>query len=500
MSVTRAFIITCSKSALGNEFFNRVLTRSGFKMAFPRGKAKFGLEVPGGGDPSAFKDFEKVVLCISPDGKVAPNDFLAELFQLPLDLLKKRFSRIVEINSIPDDLGRLKKALDESFPRISKVLKDSPEIQSILSSAWWDIWRLLYAGARVDAIAQDEKAICLIEAKIWGKVYEIQARNHAKDFFGSTQIPIIGISWQSIYEEASCFREDPIISDFIEYLEEFPQLVRWNGFDSLDLRAFKMNSADLATEPFLLGRLKSHYWQCMEELCSNFSYTPIKKRGDDWDFVPSKKKNFLGNAGIGIWDTGSLNAKWCVGYYAWEMDRLTNRLDLFQRGETACANLAAFLKSDPKFGSFWVEMRAVQRFQYISAMDGTWFEGSSIQIRESEDLESTLKSFWKKEFELLRNIHKKRGEKVTSKKALEIKQEHFRMRNPDVKEFPEHVKKMATKHETFFLYAAFDIFVHIAPQFFSEESGSKFMAKDKQLVELERVVGGLVRFAETLSG
>jgi hypothetical protein len=494
MSVTRAFMIACAKSSKGNAFLQEVLNKAGLDVSFSQDNPKFGLEVVGG-KIKVSDNRKKAVLCISPNDKIAHDDVLAGLYSS--DDASNKYKHIVRRDAEQPDRDKLKKILTEDFPGISDLLANKNEVESetILNAAWWDIWRLQYAGSRVDALIQNSSAICLIESKIWGSVYEIQARNHSQEFFGTTQVTNYPVSWQSVYDIAVNYHDDTIISHFAEYLAEFPQLVRWNGYDASDMRAFEMNAGSLEPEPALQNRLQSHYWQSMEDLCSKFDYTVQAKRGYDWDFTP-KNVNLIGNTGIGYWGGSRLSVKWCVGYHAWEMDEIMKHSDLVQRGKTACGNLATALKSTPNHQGLWIEIRAVQRFQYANAMDGTWFDGSSMRIWEIDNLNAALEDFWKKEVDLLMSYHSRRGKEVVSSEALIIKQDIFKMRHPDEKELPE---SMTTKHKTWQLFAALDVFIHIEPHFFTNGSEGQLMSKAEQLTELNRIVNAIAQFAEAVS-
>jgi len=234
----------------------------------------------------------------------------------------------------------------------------------------------------------------------------------------------------------------------------------------------------------------------MEELCSTFNYTVQAKRGDDWDFTPNGF-SLLGNTGIRCWGLSRLSAKWCVGYRAWEMDTIMKQPDLVRRGETACDNLASALASSSIRHGLSVEMRAVQRFVYVNVLDGTGFDGSSCCIRDASDLAAALKSMWKCEVELLMQYHGRRGLELSSDKALKIKRKIYRMRYPDNNELPD---KMATKHKTWRLFAAFDVFVHIDPGVFADGSLQCFISRTEQLTEMDKIVKALAQFAEIISG
>lgn len=497
MSVTRAFIIACAKSPNGTAFLQEVLNKAGIEVSFAQDNPRFGLEVSGGTHNTEFESKIKAVLCISPDESIAHDGILAGLYSSPPEVLAK-FKTVVRSDDEQADLDKLKSSLFETFPVIRDVLANKNEVESasILSAAWWDIWRLLYAGARVDALIQSSTLLCLIESKIWGSVYEVQARNHAQEFFGTTQISMDAVSWQQVYDIAMSYHDDAIIFDFAEYLSEFPQLARWNGYDGLDMRSFEINAGNLEPEPVLQNRLQSRFWQSMEELCSKFDYDVFARRGDDWDFTPKGFK-LLGNTGIGYWGSCALSAKWCVGYHAWEMDEIMKHPDLAQRGEAACVKLATALEASRIRHGLSVEMRAVQRFQYINASDGTWFDASSISISDISDLAAALKKLWKQEVDLLMSYHGRRGEEVSASEALEIKKKIYRMREPDEKELPD---SMATRHKTWQLFAAFDLFVNIEPNVFGDSLTQSFMPRTEQLIEMDRIVCALAQFAETISG
>lgn len=494
MSVTRAFIVACAKSPSGQDFLRGVMKKAGCNISFVEENiSRLGLEVPGGS--ISFKDeCEKAVLCISQHGNIVKDDLLAELYSSTPNILDT-FSTIVLRDSEQPDLPKLRKHLLEVFPNLDSTLKDTDEndMKEILNSAYWDIWRLLYAGARADAVVWNDQMICLIESKIWGSVYEIQVRNHAIEFFGRTQVPLYSISWQTIRDIASTY-SDSVISDLVAYVDEFPQLVRWDGFDGCDLRAFEMNDGKINEEGVLQARLLSRYWQSMEDLCNTYDYDVSARRSDDWDFTP-KGFRLIGNTGIGYWGCGRLSAKWCFGYHAKEMDRMMGHPDIAEKGEIACESLASTLSTSSIKNGLSVEMRAVQRFQFANAEDGAWFDGSSCSILDMDD----LKSKWNYELGILKQFHTRRGLQLSSERALDIKRDVFKMRYPDapISEMPD---KMKTAHPTWNLFAAFDLFVHIDPNAFIDSISMQLMSKTEQLEALDFIVNAVAQFAEIVSG
>ena len=495
MSVTRALMITCAKSHHGNDFLEKIMRKAGLNVSLADINPLLGLEVPGGSNWAEDSYVNKVVLCISPDAAVIQNGALSSLYTSGHDALKIFSHRVLNDTDQPD-LEKFKKTLIEAYPDINNSLigKDETEVEALLKSAYWDIWRLLYAGARVDAVIKTTDMLCLIESKIWGGVYEIQVRNHAQEFFGTVNVPIHAVSWQSIYDTAKTYI-DPIIADFAEYLSEFPQLVRWNGFDTLDVTAFAMNAGLLKAEPVLQNRLASRYWQSMEELCKHFNYIVLARRGDDWDFTP-RDLTLTGNTGIGYWGGGMLSVKWCVGYHAWEMDAIMSKHDLIQRGEIACGKLSEDLAASGFIQGLSVEMRAVQRFQYANAQDGTWVDGSSYSMADDGNAAEALKTIWRKELAILNQFNARRGLEVTSIEALDIKRDIFRLRCSDFADLPTG---MSTRHETWKLFAAMDVFVHIDLKVFSKTSAGEDLRKTEQLAEMDNIVNALALFAETIS-
>lgn len=491
MSVTRAFIISCKKSVRGLALLQKVMQKAGIGVPLTESEFTLELEVPAGTIQARKESRSKAVLCIAPNDTVVRDGVLSALYTSAPGILHK-LSDHVPCDCEDPDLDKFKKRLLEIFPHVHDALahQDESEASSLMNAAYWDTWRLLYSGARVDALVQNSDFACLIESKIWGSVYEIQARNHAHRSFGTADVPIHGISWQSIHDIAKAF-DDPICADLAQYLSEFPQLVRWNGFDLQDIEAFAMNAEKLESEESLKNRLRSRYWQCMEDLCERYNYKVSARRGEDWDFTPHGRA-LLGNTGIGYWGSGALTAKWCVGYHAWEMDTLMAKPDLIDKGEIACHKLARFLSSCALSHGLEVEMRAVQRFQFVNAQDGAWYDGSFCAVSQNSEFANSLKQIFKKEWDILVNFHRRRGQDLSSAEALEIKREIFGMRYPGEDGSKE---TMATGHERWNLFAALDVFIHIDPKVFG-----KVTAKERQLSELDKIVNGLALFAETICG
>ena len=494
MSVTRAFVIACAKSSKRDAFVQAVLNTAGLNVTLKPGVSNWGLEVPGQACRKNSANI-KVVLCISPQDSIAEEEIMKDIYTADTDMIHS-FSNVVLRNVETPDFESFRKYLLKILPRFMQVLdgKEEYEAASILSMAYWDIWRLLYAGARMDAVLWNDDLVCLMESKIWGGVSEIQARNHAQEAFGNPDVPIMAITWQTIYEIAQKF-DDPIISDFSEYLAEFPQLVRWNGFDGQDVAAFEMNTGALEAEPLLINRLYARYWQCMEELCRTYNYAVSARRGDDWDFTP-KGYNLVGNTGIGYWGEGGLAAKWCVGYHAWEMDKIMSYPDLLERGLAACDDFASSLSEDGAMEGLSVQFRAVQRFQFVNALDGSFFGSPICILKNKETTADALKDLWKSELAMLKEYHERRGIELISSEALNIKRQIYKMRHPDK---DETTISMATNHSTWRLFAAFDVFVWINPKlFFVDESGA-FLGKCDQLARLDKVVNCIAAFAQSIS-
>jgi hypothetical protein len=237
------------------------------------------------------------------------------------------------------------------------------------------------------------------------------------------------------------------------------------------------------------------YRQFMEELCRQFNYRVLAKRGDDWDFTPDGL-TLIGNTGIAYWGDGMLSVKWCVGYHAWEMDVIMSKHDLLQRGEIACGKLSEDLAASGFIQGLRVEMRAVQRFQYANAQDGTYVDGSSYSMADDGNAAEALKTIWRKELVILNQFNARRGLEVTSTEALAIKKDIFRARHPDSDDLSIN---MRTRHEKWKLFAALDVFVHIDPQVFSTASVGECLTKTEQLAEMDKIVKALALFAETIS-
>lgn len=256
------------------------------------------------------------------------------------------------------------------------------------------------------------------------------------------------------------------------------------------------NSApSFKADPVLQNRLAYRYWQCMGELCRHFNYRVLAKRVDDWDFTPHDF-TLIGNTGIGYWGSGNLSVKWCVGYHAWEMDTIMSKEDLMQRGEIACGKLAENLTANVLAKGLCTEMRAVQRFQYANAQDGTWFDGSSYSMTDEGNEAEVLKTIWRKELNLLKQFNGRRGLEVTSTEALNLKNEIFRLRYPDSSDLPT---AMQTRHKKWMLFAAMDVQVHIDPKVFLQDEGKDCLPETKQLAELDNIVRAIALFAETIS-
>ena len=237
------------------------------------------------------------------------------------------------------------------------------------------------------------------------------------------------------------------------------------------------------------------YRQFMEELCRQFNYRVLAKCGDDWDFTPDGLA-LIGNTGIAYWGDGRLSVKWCVGYHAWEMDAIMSKHDLLQRGEIACGKLSEDLAASGFIQGLRVEMRAVQRFQYANAQDGTYVDGSSYSMADDGNAAEALKTIWRKELVILNQFNARRGLEVTSTEALAIKKDIFRARHPDSDDLSIN---MRTRHEKWKLFAALDVFVHIDPQVFSTASVGECLTKTEQLAEMDKIVKALALFAETIS-
>ena len=187
MSVTRAFIIACAKSSKGMTLLQRVMLEAGIKDALTQSKFTLELEVPGGSIRARNESRSKAVLCIAPTGTIVADGALSELYTSPQGTLQQ-LSECVLLEREDPDLDKFKDRLLEIFPRISDAIpgSDESEAKSLLNAAYWDTWRLLYSGARVDALVHNPDFACLIESKIWGNAYEVQARNHAQESFGIT--------------------------------------------------------------------------------------------------------------------------------------------------------------------------------------------------------------------------------------------------------------------------------------------------------------------------
>lgn len=494
MSVTRAFVIACAKATKGDEFFQAVINTTGPHLSLKPGVSKWGLEVPG---QACCKNRShiKVVICISPEDSIATEEIMNDIFTTGTEIIRS-FSHVVLKSAETPDFDNFRKYLLSTLPGFKQILdgKEEYEEASILTMAYWNIWRLLYAGSRADAVLWNDDMVFLLESKIWGGVAEIQARNHAQEAFGNPDVPMMAISWQTIYEIAQKF-DDPIISDFSGYLAEFPQLVRWNGFDDQDMAAFEMNRGALEAEPVLINRLSARYWQCMEELCRVCNYSVSSRRGDDWDFTPHDY-SLIGNTGIGYWGEGGLAAKWCVGYHAWEMDKIMSFHDLLERGLAACDYLASSFSDEGAMEGLSVQFRAVQRFQYANAMDGTFFNSPICILKNKYTTADTLKELWKTELAMLKEYHERRGIELVSSEALHLKRQIYRMRYPDK---DETTISMATNHSTWRLFAAFDMFVWIEPKLFFVDDSGAFLNKCDQLAKLDKVVKGLAAFAQSIS-
>jgi len=193
MSVTRALIATCARSPNGRAFFNKLLEAADSPL---RGRQDrewdFDLEVLA----SRVRDLqagtrERLVLCITEKGG-GPEPMWAELFSGLDDALRQQLSEIVPANG-STHFEHFEEFLRQRYPGLDRELRTQSDVDrtATIQSAHSDVWRLLWAGARPDAMIWNEQFICLVESKIWGSATEAQIRNHAVKSFGTGDVPVL---------------------------------------------------------------------------------------------------------------------------------------------------------------------------------------------------------------------------------------------------------------------------------------------------------------------
>lgn len=512
ISVTRAFIIACAKSKHGQKIFESAFSRavetSAYKSILANVREenlKWELEAPAESirERSALVK-HRCLLCITPTREMTDSPWGNLMEDTISPDLKKEIRDIVCMTGEPN-LKALEHCLCKLYPELTARLEQMGEDErvALLQQAYWDVWRWLYAGARPDAVIEGSNLICLVESKIWGSVLEAQARNHAIKAFGQSDVPILHTTWQEIHDislDIAKATKDSIINDFAVYLSEFPQLVRWNGFDKEDLDGFSMRAERMTEDEVVLNRLDNHYYQCMEDLCRKYNYEIKMRRGDDWDFTPSEFI-MIGNTGIGHWQTSRLSVKWCVGYRAWEMDSLLELGDIVKRGENACKTMVKNIYEQGLYGT-QLSFRAVQRFCFINAQDGTWEwdDGSSFAFDSNIGLDEAadfVERNWQKEMEWLNEFKSRRGLEVDASEALRIKKDIISRKSSDEIDIDEIV--MATRHSQWNLYPALDVFLHLTPDIFFKAKDGLPLSKDEQLAKLDNAVRIVAAFGQELS-
>ena len=175
---------------------------------------------------------------------------------------------------------------------------------------------------------------------------------------------------------------------------------------------------------------------------------------------------------------------------------MSGQNDLMQRGNFACEKLAAALQDSYLTNDLSIEMRAVQRFQFANAMDGTWFDGSSCSVSKDGNISDALRKIWKHELDLLMEFHSRRGKELSSAHALAIKRQIFDKRHPGQ---DSTSVTMRTRNQKWRLFAALDVFVNINPSVFLDESTDSCMPKSEQLEEMNKIVTSLASFAKSIS-
>ena len=256
---------------------------------------------------------------------------------------------------------------------------------------------------------------------------------------------------------------DPILEDFCSYLSDFPQLVRWNGFDAEDLDTFEKTGPK---DPSRLRRLRSHYWDCMTDLCREGDYVPTAQRSDDWDFNPSDA-GIIGNLGAGWWGSSRIALKWVVGAKSVREIRefMKDPDAIAQRGRNACDALVDALRQTG-MQDLTVTFRARYRFQAHSQQDGTgeedWPEEHvGTDDRPVVECVGALQGRWTEELAQLGCFFARCGEEVSAETALAVKRAEARRMNDraDVNEI-----SLRTKHQRWRLYPVLDVFIWISPR------------------------------------
>jgi hypothetical protein len=509
MCVTRAFVLACAKSRHGKRVFRALLAAHCSEVSPPDDMEPWRWDVEMRAErvetiapPSAKNRF---VLTLTPTGRMSPTPWGNLIEGNPQSDSGAHLRRLVpqgEASPEPSFEAFLRAKCSDVNTLLSS-LSDS-EREDRVRSAYWDVWRWLYAGARPDAVVWSNSFVCLVESKLYWDVSESQVRNHALKAFGMMSVPVCHLAWQGVYD--TCLKvasevEDPILEDFCSYLCDRPQLVRWNGFDERDRLAFEMRSGAREPEDQMLKRLDAHYTHCMEDLCGRGGYENVVERAYDWDFtVPPYQ--IIGNMGIGFWQESRLVVKWVAGWRsAQEAKVLASKSDLVNRGADACRVFTDDLMSLPQRAGVIIEFKAGQRFNWINANDSTFLEhGSRVALESIEDgsrLCERLQAGWCYELEFYQECVGRYGTVLGADEALQLKRDLIRRRNPS---HPVATVQMAQRQPRWRLFPVFEVFLWLDPSFFLHDAQGVSLGKETQLDRLAGAVQALARFAASVSG
>ena len=504
ISVTRSFVICCLKSRNRKRFLRDVLGASGLEvpalveltaeLEVPAESIRNTIGVSSGIPGTAF------VLCISPEGTFTRGPWRDFFPTLEGGQVKEALRKVVTKEGQPD-LEAFEAILKRIGFEIDRTEEETAVTiwQAILLGAYWDVWRLLHAGARPDAVLWGDDLVCLVESKIWGAVPELQARNHSQKAFDAN-LPIFHLTWQRVHDIATNLlklskgEDDEILADFRDFLSDFPQLVRWNGFDENDLQTF-CSEEDSDEARLRWNRLSFHFWQCMEYLASTSKYNILSRRADDWDFS-LKGLQVIGNTGIGWWQCDQVAIKWCVGQKAWETDALVERGSFSTNGRVLFQKLVESLL-DLDIPGISIQPWAVQRFYpHRFGEQAVNSGGERVVVSNGGTKKGVLQDaiqLWDHEYALFRQFLNRHRREVGVQEALVIWESILKIRGVS-----EDSKPFRSTYPTWRLYAAFNVFVWLDPNLFFKDSKG-VLKRDSQLERLEQVLTIVSTFAHDVS-
>lgn len=257
----------------------------------------------------------------------AAND---EVSKRNVPLLKKAISQVHRASIGTQALKYLGTTDDPDKLDFSVLIELTPTSREARAPELVDA--LHNATGRFDAILEcdygDDGAFLLaVEAKLYADETDEKLQKY-RAILGPETCISVKLSWSDIFGLLDCLpdenRRDPIVKDFIEYLEDMWWLAGFRGF-----RAEDFQEGARGRRCHKLRQLASDLAVTRGGSMPAFACCRPLRDPTEVDLLPTDQFSLIGNVGLATWDDFALYAKLVIGSFRFDYDgepELTERL------------------------------------------------------------------------------------------------------------------------------------------------------------------------------